>query len=52
LAGAKELEKDSEYGQLNYFMEYLGGPRTVVNFFFINAIFQATFFILIKLNAD
>jgi len=52
LEGAKELEKDSEYGQLNYFMEFLGGPRTVVNFFFINFVFQLTFFILIKLNSD
>jgi len=43
LAGAKELEKDSEYGQLNYFIEFLGGPKVVVNFIFINFAFQLTF---------
>ena len=50
LAGAKELEKDSEYGQLNYFIEFLGGPQTVVNFIFINFAFQLTFLLLINLK--
>jgi hypothetical protein len=47
LSGAKELEKDSEYGQLNYFIEFLGGPQVVVNFLFINFAFQMTFFFII-----
>lgn len=50
LAGAKELEKDSEYGQLNYFIEFLGGPKVVVNFIFINFAFQLTFLLLINLK--
>ena len=50
LAGAKELEKDSEYGQLNYFIEFLGGPKVVVNFIFINFAFQLTFFLLLQLQ--
>merc|ERR1712216_997917 len=48
LAGAKELEKDSEYGQLNYFIEFLGGPKVVVNFIFINFAFQLTFFLILQ----
>ena len=50
LAGAKELEKDSEYGQLNYFIEFLGGPKVVVNFIFINFAFQLTFFLILQLQ--
>ena len=50
LAGAKELEKDSEYGQLNYFIEFLGGPKVVVNFLFINFAFQLTFFLILQLQ--
>ena len=38
------LEKDSEYGQLNYFIEFLGGPKVVVNFIFINFAFRVDLF--------
>jgi len=48
LTGADEMEKNSEYGQLNYFIEFLGGPKVVINFIFINLAFQGTFFILLK----
>lgn len=48
LEGADEMEKNSEYGQLNYFIEFLGGPKVVINFIFINLAFQGTFFILLK----
>lgn len=48
LAGAKELEKDSEYGQLNYFMEVLGGPEVVVKFVGVNLVFQLAFFLLLQ----
>ena len=50
LAGAKELEKDSEYGQLNYFMEVLGGPQVVVKFVGVNLVFQLVFFLLLQLQ--
>jgi len=48
LTGADEMEKNSEYGQLNYFIEFLGGPKVVINFIFINLVFQGTFFLLLK----
>ena len=48
LTGADEMEKNSEYGQLNYFIEFLGGPKVVINFIFINLAFQGTFFLLLK----
>jgi len=48
LTGAEEMEKNSEYGQLNYFIEFLGGPKVVINFIFINLAFQGTFFLLLK----
>jgi len=40
LTGANEMDRNSEYGQVQAIIEGLGGPSTVVNFLFINVAFQ------------
>ena len=52
LTGAKEINKNSEYGQLTYFIEFLGGPQVVVNFVFVNIAFQLGFYLLLTMDGS
>ena len=52
LSGAKEMDRNSEYGQVQAIVEALGGPKVVVNFLFINVAFQVGFYLLLQLQTD
>lgn len=52
LSGAKEMDRNSEYGQVQAIVEALGGPKVVVNFLFINVAFQLGFYLLLQLQTD
>ena len=52
LSGAVEMDRNSEYGQVQAIVEALGGPKVVVNFLFVNVAFQVGFYILLQLQTD
>jgi len=52
LTGAKELDKNTEYGQVQAVVEALGGPKVVVNFLIINVFFQLGFYLLLNLQTN
>ena len=52
LSGAKEMDRNSEYGQVQAVVEALGGPKVVVNFLFINVAFQLGFYFLLQLQTN
>lgn len=52
LTGANELDRNSEYGQVQAIVEALGGPKVVVNFLFINVAFQLGFYLLLQLQTN
>ena len=52
LTGAKEMDRNSEYGQVQAIVEALGGPKVVVNFLFINVAFQLGFYLLLQIQTN
>ena len=52
LSGAVEMDRNSEYGQVQAIVEALGGPKVVVNFLSVNVAFQVGFYILLQLQTD
>lgn len=46
------MEKNSEYGQVQAVIEAVGGPKVVVNFLFINVLFQLGFYFLLQLQTN
>ena len=52
LTGAKEMDRNSEYGQIQALIEAVGGPGVVVNFLFINVAFQLGFYFLLQLQTN
>ena len=52
LSGAKEMDRNSEYGQVQAIVEALGGPKVVVNFLFVNVAFQLGFYLLLQLQTN
>jgi len=52
LTGAKELDKNTEYGQLQALIEAVGGVNVVVNFLIVNVFFQLGFYFLLQLQTN
>jgi hypothetical protein len=52
LTGANEMDRNSEYGQVQALVEALGGPQVVVNFLFINVAFQLGFYAITLLQTN
>jgi hypothetical protein len=52
LEGAKEMDRNSEYGQVQAIVEAVGGPKVVVNFLFVNVAFQLGFYLLLQMQTN